>query len=659
MRLRQPDGSTVEVRIWGDEFYQIVESLDGYTLVRDPATKSICYARPSDDKRQLLSTKTPFGTGDPRSMGLKKHLRASLDTVRNQVMAARTAYQPKGSGAAVKTADTGQPIPATTSTGTVRGICLLVDFGDDPGIIAPSTAESFCNQPGFALYDNNGSVHDYFHDVSLGRLNYTNHLPTQYYRAQFPKSYYDDANVTYGVRARELITEALTAMDAAGFDFSQYDADHNGTIDALNCFYAGTTTCGWAAGLWPHASTVSFTADGVSTYRYQISDMGSELRLDTFCHENGHMLCNWPDLYDYDFDSQGVGRFCLMCDMASPTNPVQPCAYLKYVAGWTDTTLLVTQQTGYTITSGQNQVYKYEHPTWLNEYYLIENRQKTGRDSALPDAGLALWHIDTEGSNDFQQGGGALHYKVALVQADGRWDLESNRNPGDGTDLWKGPTFTNCSAATTPNTNWWNGTTSGLGISEISASGSTMSFTFGSSAILVNKDQIKHIIYPGTPVPNDTFTITNTSTIIPMDYTLETNENWLTMTPGSGSSLGETHTITVSFNNAVIPYWPNGTYGAVVTVHAPGAQNNPEFLVVQVIIGSVRPDLDHDQDVDQADFGLLQECLTGYGVDLTKEACRKADFDLDNDVDHQDVDIFRGCLSGPDTQADLNCQPAP
>jgi len=34
--LRQPDGSTVRVKIWGDEFYQVVESLDGYTLIRDP-----------------------------------------------------------------------------------------------------------------------------------------------------------------------------------------------------------------------------------------------------------------------------------------------------------------------------------------------------------------------------------------------------------------------------------------------------------------------------------------------------------------------------------------------------------------------------------------------------------------------------------------------
>ncbi len=45
----QPDGSIVEVRLWGDEFYHIVESMDGYTLVRDQETKAACYAELSAD----------------------------------------------------------------------------------------------------------------------------------------------------------------------------------------------------------------------------------------------------------------------------------------------------------------------------------------------------------------------------------------------------------------------------------------------------------------------------------------------------------------------------------------------------------------------------------------------------------------------------------
>ena len=36
--IKQPDGESVQVRIWGDEYYRVVESLDGYTLTPDPKT---------------------------------------------------------------------------------------------------------------------------------------------------------------------------------------------------------------------------------------------------------------------------------------------------------------------------------------------------------------------------------------------------------------------------------------------------------------------------------------------------------------------------------------------------------------------------------------------------------------------------------------------
>ena len=125
--------------------------------------------------------------------------------------------------------------------------------------------------------------------------------------------------------------------------------------------------------------------------------MGSQLRLGTFCHENGHMLMGWPDLYDYDGDSTGVGRFCLMCYGGSGTNPIEPCAYMKDDAGWADITVLSAPTTGLELPADGNVVYKFEHPTLSNEYYLVENRQRSGRDSSIPDHGLAIWHVDTDG----------------------------------------------------------------------------------------------------------------------------------------------------------------------------------------------------------------------------------------------------------------------
>jgi M6 family metalloprotease-like protein len=474
-KVIQPDGSYVDVRIWGDEYYGVTESLDGYTLVRDPQTYFLCYARLTGDHNDLVSTGTRVGTAEPRDLGLTRHLRINPDAASAKALAARAEWLAREVRILGGRGESRGP-----TTGNVQGICLIVDFEDDVGAIPPASVYNYCNQVGFTGYFNNGSVRDYYYDVSDGMLTYTNYVPAAYYRAAHPKSYYTDPLISYGTRAVELITEALNALDGEGFDFSQYDADSNGNVDALNCFYAGLCPNNWAEGLWPHASGIYYCADGVCTQRYQITDMGA-MGLDTFCHENGHMLMGWPDLYDYGYDSSGVGRFCIMCYGTSANNPCEPCAYMKYIAGWSNTTILSTPQTDLVVpTSSTNTFYKYNHPTDANEYYLIENRQQIGRDSQIPDAGLAIWHIDTLGSNNYQQMTPSQHYLVTLVQADGHWDLEHYVNYGDGEDLYGAPASTQCTPLSDPNTNWWDGSSSELYLTDISASGASMTFSFNS-----------------------------------------------------------------------------------------------------------------------------------------------------------------------------------
>jgi M6 family metalloprotease-like protein len=388
----------------------------------------------------------------------------------------------------------------------VQGICLIVDFSDDVGTIAASTVGDYCNQVGYTGFGNNGSVRDYFFDVSDGALTYTNFVPTAYYRAANPKTYYTDPNIPYGTRARELIIEALTDLDNHGFDFSQYDANGDGVIDAVNCFYAGNVWNNWAEGLWPHSWTVSFCADGVCTERYQITNMGTALRLLTFCHENGHMLLGWPDLYDYDYDSTGVGQFCLMAYSTTDTNPCEPCAYLKHIAGWSQTILLTIPQTRLPVPAASaNRCYKFDRPAHPNEYYLVENRQQTARDTGLPDGGLAIWHIDTLGDNSNNEMTPESHYLVTLVQADGRWDLEHNINYGDATDLWSAPDYTDCTPLTNPDTDWWDGSVSALAITNISASANVMTFDFSASVGVIVAWGSNSYAQLNVPAPNSGF----------------------------------------------------------------------------------------------------------------------------------------------------------
>jgi hypothetical protein len=220
----------------------------------------------------------------------------------------------------------------------------------------------------------------------------------------------------------------------------QYDANGDGDIDAINLFYAGSTSCGWAKGMWPGAGGMSgVTLDGKNAARFQITGMGSSLAIGTFCHENGHMICFFPDLYDYDGDSMGVGNYDIMC-IDNDNNPLEPSAWCKYKAGWESITDLTTKATGINLpVSSGNTCFRWKKNA--TEYYLIENRQKTGRDATISDAGLALWHVDEgpNGDHSWQDRLPNKHYLLTLVQADGDWDLENNTNSGDSGDLYAAP----------------------------------------------------------------------------------------------------------------------------------------------------------------------------------------------------------------------------
>jgi M6 family metalloprotease-like protein len=122
-----------------------------------------------------------------------------------------------------------------------------------------------------------------------------------YYTAKNPPGYYTDEAIKQPIRAWELIHEALEHLGAQGFDFSQLTTDNQGYLNALNVFYAGRRVNNWAKGLRPHAFHLENPyelAQDVLAHDYQIADMGNQLALGTFCHENGHMICYFPDLYD-------------------------------------------------------------------------------------------------------------------------------------------------------------------------------------------------------------------------------------------------------------------------------------------------------------------------------------------------------------------------
>lgn len=479
-----PDGSTVSVRGWGNQFAAVFEALDGYTVVKDPESGFLEYAVLSPDKQSLVPTGTRAGSDAPERLGLPQHLRVTRAATRAQAEARHDAgprrrweQRRAERKAAVRAAAPGGGEAQTAArdvSGDYTGLVLLVQFPDVTATIPRQEVVDFCNEPGYTGYGNNGSAFDYFRDVSGGRFRYEN-LVTEYYTARHDRSYYTDPSIPFGTRTRELIVEALDDLKARSFDFSPLSSDTSGYVYALSVFYAGNRVNNWSEGLWPHAWGLAnpySVAGGKMFSDYQITDLGDQLTLGTFCHENGHMVCDFPDLYDYGGEGGGVGHYCLMCYGGSDLNPTQVSGYLKSEAGWSDSTRTLAPGMSYDISADRNDFLV--HSKNASEYFLLENRRQMGRDSSLPDAGLVIWHVDELGSNNNEQMTPAQHYELSLEQADNRFDLERRVNAGDAEDLYGAPSHVAFGDGTAPSSKWWDGTASGLEIESVSAPGQVM-----------------------------------------------------------------------------------------------------------------------------------------------------------------------------------------
>jgi len=113
----------------------------------------------------------------------------------------------------------------------------------------------------------------------------------------------------------------------------------------------------------------------------------------------------------------------------------------------------LTNEPVYQAEGNNDVVYKLlgRHPL-SGEYFLVENRQKTGFDSALSGSGLLIWHIDGNKINSARSnnevntyecypGGPSCainHYGVKLMQADNLWELEKGSNYGNS-EMHSGP----------------------------------------------------------------------------------------------------------------------------------------------------------------------------------------------------------------------------
>ena len=485
LRLGQSKGPDITLVVFGDEFYARYENKDGYSVVYDTDKGLYCYAFVLGG--EFVSSGVALAKKPPR--GIRRHMRES-DSVRKAKFERRHAMMtpPLQAGGNVPTMmtlgpDNGLLEGPKIHQDQVLGLTILVEFQDIRTAVTDEEINNMLNSSGG---DNNGnycSVRDYFLAMSNGKLDYTNRVFGPI-RLKNPRSYY---LFTY---RNEVVLEALAELESQGVDFTQFDTNGDGLIDAINIMYAGETQYVDRSWLWPHNFYIEKQLGSVRTYFYQICSLESQ-SIGTFCHENGHMLCRFPDLYDYgsrDQDSEkssGMGKYCLMGSgnhLNGGCTPSPICAYLRDLAGWYEKMVTLNDKDIYDAVHGDYKtLYKYvirsDFGEMENEYFIIENRFRSGLDSFLPSSGLAVYHCDVKGSNEWQEGSPTRHYQCALLQADGRNDLERDPyNRGDAGDLFGKVEGIALDYGTNPSTRRWDQSDSEMVLANIGKPGKTITF---------------------------------------------------------------------------------------------------------------------------------------------------------------------------------------
>ena len=493
-QIAQPNGDLLDIKIKGNGHIHYLETIDGYTIMKDPNDDTFKYMV-GDKKGDLLLTDIIVNNTNKRNKSelsflnqIDKNLRFS-----GEVLKEKSASSESNHSHHDHSHDHG-PEYVFPSTGIGRALLLLVDFPDQISQHTVGEFDNLANQSGYNVNGQTGSFRDYYIDASYGQLTINTDV-RGWYTAANGKAYYGEDAFTstgarYDIRPRDLVREAVDAAEADGVNFSLYDGDNDGVVDVVMVIHSGRgqEESGDSDDIWSHKWSLGsqqVTYDGVTIYNYIIqpekySSSNTIANIGVLCHEFGHVL-GLPDLYDRDYSSNGIGSWGLMAGGTWNNNgktPANMSAWTKAQLGWITPIELSSPTTISNLPNLDASASCYKVNTSNpNEYFLITNRQKVGWDAHIPGEGLAIWHID---DNVTTQNDDETHYLVHLEQADGLNDLNNRANRGDAGDLFPGTANnTSFDDNTNPNAKMYNGTNTNICISNIVESGTNVGFEFG------------------------------------------------------------------------------------------------------------------------------------------------------------------------------------
>lgn len=377
VRMKQPDGTYIEVFVRGDEYSNWYESAADGSIMQlgtDGFMKKVA------DKDAFFSAMRQMRAGRIASAG------------------GASRVQP------------GKIDIDFPTTGEVRGLLLLVEY-PDVKFTEEATREVYdrlMNAENYTGGLSTGSVRQYFRDQSGGKFTPIFDVAGPYCMSQ-PRKHYGSSD-TGAEPVWEMFEEACNQAHAEGIDFTKYDCNGDGIVDFVFLIYAGHGQAqgGPAETVWPQQVNLEYkvwtTYDGMMLGKGACScelhgSSGEQIDgIGTICHEFSHVL-GLPDVYDvYYSGSYGMGNWDVM-DVGSYNNDSRtPAGYTamdKYTVGWL-TPMLVDREedTRQLRPLGEsNEAYFIVSDKDANEYYTLENRQQTGWDAALNGHGMLVSHI--------------------------------------------------------------------------------------------------------------------------------------------------------------------------------------------------------------------------------------------------------------------------
>lgn len=430
--------------------------------------------------------------------------------------------------------------------GSLAVVVIMVDWDDQEARRTLYPASYYEHEYFQSTGEGDETVRDYYDENSGGRFALGG-TATGWLRSGQSYSYYvngdgqsgtkDDygfdsspsafAALPYATNVWGIVREAVDLADEAGVDFSRYDADGDGVVDAVVVIHAGAgaerafdSSLG-ANQIWSHKSDLADPAvvalmgptelDGVRIGAYNlVPEIG---QTGVYAHEFGHIL-GLPDLYrtyvqnGATIQESTVGVFCLMDagsllpyrgsgGVVAGDRPGHMNPFFKSWFGWIDpeayepgasfagpaTVSLDGVERGGAVVRilGNPGGVDWENGGGTGEYFLLEARDQVGFDQALPGKGMLVWHIsEARADNDSAKVSKRL---AAVVEAEdgapgdiGTVDQTQTLNLGEPSDFYGAAPFRDWTPDTDPSSDLYGGRFSGIVVTDVTLNGARVSF---------------------------------------------------------------------------------------------------------------------------------------------------------------------------------------